>query len=409
MRCRHCSVNLELVLVDLGCAPPSNAYLTDVTLRRPEKYFPLKVYVCTNCWLVQAESYSRASELFNDEYAYFSSFSSAWLQHSKKYVGDMIAMLSLGLNSQVVEIAANDGYLLQYVKQSGISCYGVEPTSSTANAARQKGLDIIEKFFSSELATQLLDEHGSADLMVANNVLAHVPDLADFVVGFKILLAERGVATFEFPHLLNLITQDQFDTIYHEHFSYLSITTVCKIFELNGLHIFDVEDISTHGGSLRVFAQRNDIKFRAQKPTVTQMLDLEEKSGIRSREFYAGFQERADRAKDAFLHFLIEKKSQGKKVIGYGAAAKGNTFLNYAGIKPDLIKVVVDRNPAKQGKYLPGSRIPVVSEGVIKNIRPDYIVIFPWNLKDEVILDLQYIREWGGKFVTAVPHLEFHE
>lgn len=394
------------MLINLGSAPPSNAYLTTVTMRRPEKYFPLKVYVCETCWLVQAEAYSRAAELFNEEYAYFSSFSTAWLDHSRRYVDDVVSRFGFTSSSTVVEIAANDGYLLQYIKEKNIPCYGVEPTRNTANAARQKGIEIIERFFGQDLAKELVATGRSADLMIANNVLAHVPDIADFVLGHAILLKSDGVATFEFPHLYRLISENQFDTIYHEHFSYLSFTTVRDIFAKNGLDIFDVEDITTHGGSLRVFAQRSDHRTHEGTPAVADLVNLELRSGVRSLDFYREFQSRADQAKNCFLEFLLTAKFEGKKVAGYGAAAKGNTLLNYAGVRSDLISFVVDRNPAKQGRFMPGSRIPIVDEVVLSIERPDYVVIFPWNLSAEVKDQLQYVRGWGAKFVTAVPNLE---
>ncbi len=375
-------------------------------MRRPEKYFPLKVYVCETCWLVQAEAYSRAAELFNEEYAYFSSFSTAWLDHSRRYVDDVVSRFGFTSSSTVVEIAANDGYLLQYIKEKNIPCYGVEPTRNTANAARQKGIEIIERFFGQDLAKELVATGRSADLMIANNVLAHVPDIADFVLGHAILLKSDGVATFEFPHLYRLISENQFDTIYHEHFSYLSFTTVRDIFAKNGLDIFDVEDITTHGGSLRVFAQRSDHRTHEGTPAVADLVNLELRSGVRSLDFYREFQSRADQAKNCFLEFLLTAKFEGKKVAGYGAAAKGNTLLNYAGVRSDLISFVVDRNPAKQGRFMPGSRIPIVDEVVLSIERPDYVVIFPWNLSAEVKDQLQYVRGWGAKFVTAVPNLE---
>jgi SAM-dependent methyltransferase len=375
-------------------------------MRKAEKHFPLKVLVCETCWLVQAESYSQAAELFNDEYAYFSSFSTEWLEHSKRYVNDMVTRFGYSSSSTVVEIAANDGYLLQYVKERNIPCYGVEPTRNTAIAARQKGIEIIERFFGQDLAKELAAAGRSADLMIANNVLAHVPDIADFVLGYATLLKPNGVATFEFPHLYRLIVENQFDTIYHEHFSYLSFTVVRDIFAENGLNIFDVENLVTHGGSLRVFAQRSDHGTHEETPAVADLVNLELHSGVRSLTFYRDFQMRADQAKNRFMEFLLTAKFEGKKVAGYGAAAKGNTLLNYAGVRPDLIPFVVDRNPAKQGRFMPGSRIPIVKEDVLATERPDYVVIFPWNLSAEVKEQLRYVRGWGAKFVTAVPNLE---
>jgi len=318
----------------------------------------------------------------------------------------MVPRFGLTGSSTVVEIAANDGYLLQFVKEREIPCYGVEPTRNTANAARQKGIEIIEKFFGQNLAKELAAAGRSADLMVANNVLAHVPDITDFVLGHAILLKPGGVATFEFPHLYRLISENQFDTIYHEHFSYLSFTAVRDIFAKSGLNVFDVEDISTHGGSLRVFAQRSDLGTYEETPAVADLVNLELQSGVQSLDFYRDFQSRADQSKDGFLKFLLMAKFEGKKVAGYGAAAKGNTLLNYAGVRPDLISFVVDRNPAKQGRFMPGSRIPIVAEDVLTIERPDYVVIFPWNLSAEVKNQLQYVRGWGAKFVTAVPYLE---
>ena len=407
MKCRHCASDLAFQLIDLGSAPPSNAYLTAISLRRPEKWFPLKVLVCEQCWLVQAESYSRASELFNDEYAYFSSFSDAWLAHSEKYVNKMVERFSLSGTSHVVEVASNDGYLLQFVKSRGIPCLGVEPTASTANAARLKGIDTVERFFGVSLARELAAEGKSADLTAANNVLAHVPDINDFVRGFTILLKPQGVATFEFPHLFQLITERQFDTIYHEHFSYLSFTTVSEIFESQGLSVFDVETIGTHGGSLRVFAQRSDSGARPRSTRVSEMTQLESSAGMRSRTFYEGFERDAETAKAELLKILVESKLAGKKVAAYGAAAKGNTFLNYAGIKSDLISYVVDRNPAKQGKWMPGSRIPIVDEAHLKQHQPDVIVILPWNIKSEVLTQLSYAKGWGARFVVAQPEVAF--
>ena len=407
MKCRHCASDLAFQLIDLGSAPPSNAYLTAISLRRPEKWFPLKVLVCEQCWLVQAESYSRASELFNDEYAYFSSFSDAWLAHSEKYVNEMVERFSLSGTSHVVEVASNDGYLLQFVKSRGIPCLGVEPTASTANAARLKGIDTVERFFGVSLARELAAEGKSADLTAANNVLAHVPDINDFVRGFTILLKPQGVATFEFPHLFQLITERQFDTIYHEHFSYLSFTTVSEIFESQGLSVFDVETIGTHGGSLRVFAQRSDSGTRPRSTRVSEMMQLESLAGMRSRTFYEGFERDAETAKAELLKILVESKLAGKKVAAYGAAAKGNTFLNYAGVKSDLISYVVDRNPAKQGKWMPGSRIPIVDEAHLKQHQPDVIVILPWNIKSEVLTQLSYAKGWGARFVVAQPEVAF--
>lgn len=406
MKCRHCNAELVLPLIDLGSAPPSNAYLTEQTLRTPEKYFPLKVLVCTECWLAQTEDYAGADELFSADYAYFSSYSTTWLQHAERYVANMVECFELNAASQVIEIAANDGYLLQYVKARHIPCLGVEPTTSTASAAREKGIEIVEDFFGVRLARDLVSQGKQADLTAANNVLAHVPDINDFVAGFGILLKPAGVATFEFPHLLRMVSENQFDTIYHEHYSYLSLTAVKRIFEHNGLNVFDVEELLTHGGSLRVYAQRADSGVRETSLNVAVMLAREAAAGMTTPEFYSGFQVRANQVKNDFLSFLIEAKRAGKAVAGYGAAAKGNTLLNYAGVRPDLLPYVVDRNPAKQGKFLPGCRIPIVGEAQLKQTQPDYVVILPWNLRAEVVDQLSYIREWGGQFVMSVPVLE---
>ena len=403
MKCRHCDSELTFELIDLGAAPPSNAYLTAVSLRRPEKWFPLRVLVCETCWLVQAESYSRAAELFNDEYAYFSSFSDAWLEHSKRYVEKTVSRFGLDQSSLVVEIASNDGYLLQYVQQRKIPCIGVEPTASTASASRLKGIETIERFFGTEFAKNMRDDGKSADLMVANNVLAHVPDINDFVQAFSILLKENGVATFEFPHLLKMISENQFDTIYHEHFSYLSFTTVCEIFSKNGLEVFDVEEIGTHGGSLRVYSQKAEVGKQLVSSAVGSLLETENNAGMKSKEFYEQFSEAADSAKLKLLSFLCKAKAEKKVVVAYGAAAKGNTMLNFSGVRSDLISYVVDRNPSKQGKWLPGSRIPILDEGQLSKTKPDYILILPWNLQKEIVQQLDYARGWGATFVVAQP------
>jgi hypothetical protein len=406
MKCRHCNAELTLPLIDLGSAPPSNAYLNQNTLQAPEKYFPLRVLVCTHCWLAQTEDYAGADELFSADYAYFSSFSTTWLKHAERYVADMAQRFALNEHSHIVEVAANDGYLLQYAKARGIPCLGIEPTTSTANAARAKGIEIVEAFFGVKLAQHLVARGKQADLTAANNVLAHVPDINDFVGGFAILLKSDGVATFEFPHLLNLIEQNQFDTIYHEHYSYLSLTAVKTIFGANGLTVFDVEELPTHGGSLRIYAQRSDVGKRSINVRVADLLQRETKAGMSCADFYSGFQTKANQVKNDLLMFLIGAQRAGKCVVGYGAAAKGNTLLNYAGVRPDLLSYAVDRNPAKQDKFLPGCRIPIVAEAQLKQTQPDYIVILPWNLRNEVMEQLAYVRDWGGQFVVAVPSLQ---
>lgn len=406
MMCRHCGAGLSLPFVDLGSAPPSNAYLTAERLAAPEKWFPLRVLVCEGCWLAQTEDFADAHDLFDADYAYFSGVSASWLAHAEAYVAGAVARYRLGADSMVVEVAANDGYLLQYVQARGIPCLGVEPTASTAAAAEAKGIPVLRAFFGRTVARQLADAGRSADLMVANNVLAHVPDINDFVAGFSLLLKPDGVATFEFPSALNLVAQAQFDTIYHEHFSYLSLTAVERIFAANGLAVFDVEELPTHGGSLRVHAQRRDTGRRTETERLAAVRRAEATAGVAGAAFWRGFQTTADRVKNDFLRFLLDAKAEGAKVAAYGAAAKGNTLLNYAGVRPDLLSFVVDRNPAKQGRFLPGSRIPIVGEERLRVERPDYVVILPWNLRAEIMTQLAEIRSWGARFVTAVPRLE---
>jgi len=405
VKCRHCGTPLTLPFIDLGAAPPSNAYLTAEALNGPETWYPLRVLVCTACWLVQTEDHAGREELFSADYAYFSSTSTSWLAHAKAYVETMTARFGLTSDSMVVEVAANDGYLLQYVKALGIPCYGIEPTASTAAAARAIGLEIDERFFGVDLARELASAGRGADLTAANNVLAHVPDINDFVAGFAVLLKPTGVATFEFPHLARLVQENQFDTIYHEHYSYLSLTAVSRIFEANGLRCFDVEELPTHGGSLRVCAQRIDTGKHELSPRVAALLAHEADTGMTAADFYSGFQSRAEKVKDDLVAFLIDAKRQGLKVGAYGAAAKGNTLMNFAGIRPDLVPYVVDRASAKQGKFMPGSRVPIVDEAHLKADRPDMILILPWNIEAEVTAQLAYARDWGARFVTAVPEL----
>ena len=406
MKCRHCNAVLTLPLIDLGLAPPSNAYLSTQQLQQPEKKYPLRVLVCQTCWLAQTEDFAQAHELFDADYAYFSSFSSTWLEHAKRYADEMSARFHLGSSSHVVEIAANDGYLLQYFKAANIPCTGVEPTASTAAAARAKGIDIVQEFFGVALANMLVAQGKQADLTAANNVLAHVPDINDFGAGFTALLKPTGVATFEFPHLMQLMALNQFDTIYHEHFSYLSLIAVQRIFAANGLTVFDVEEHPTHGGSLRVFAQRTDTGKQPISDRVAKMLRAEEAIGIQTEKYYLAFQVRAEKVKDDFVNFLADAKRQGKIVAAYGAAAKGNTLMNFAELGSDLIQYVVDKNPAKQGKFMPGSRIPIVSPEALHSQRPDYLVILPWNIANEVTQQNAALAKFGTQFVTAVPKLE---
>jgi SAM-dependent methyltransferase len=408
MRCRHCSAPLQQVFADLGTSPPSNAYLQAQDLNAPEAWYPLRVLVCNRCWLVQTEDFAQADQLFSADYAYFSGFSTSWLAHARRYVTDSIARFGLNAQSLVVEVAANDGYLLQYVQEAGIPCLGVEPTASTAAAARSKGLTIVERFFGVALARELVAQGQSADLMAANNVLAHVPDINDFVAGFALLLKPQGVATFEFPHALKLVQSGYFDTLYHEHFSYLSLSAVRTIFLANGLTVVDVEQLETHGGSLRVYARRTDSLLQGEpvSPRVAQWAHLEQKAGLETPDFYAHLQVQAEKVAHSLLQFLIDAKQRGKKVAAYGAAAKGNTLLNFAGVRPNLLAYVVDLNPAKQGKFMPGSRIPIVDEQHLKDDRPDYLLVLPWNLSAEVQQQLDYVNAWGGKLLVALPELK---
>jgi 2-polyprenyl-3-methyl-5-hydroxy-6-metoxy-1,4-benzoquinol methylase len=370
----------------------------------PETYFPLKVFVCDKCWLVQVDELEKADAIFNNEYTYFSSFSTSWLKHAKAYTDYMTDRFGFNENSLVVEIASNDGYLLQYFKEKNIPVLGVEPTANTAQVAIEKGIENIVDFFGSNLADNQLK--GKADLILGNNVLAHVPDINDFVKGVKIALKPNGVNTFEFPHLYQLVAQKQFDTIYHEHFSYLSLTNLKSVFETQGLEIFDVQEIPTHGGSLRIFTKHKEDNSKKIEDAVHEMLLKESSAGMNSLSYYQDFQQKVDFIKYDFVEFLIQQKRNGKKIIGYGAAAKGNTLLNYCGIKGnDLIEYVVDASPYKQNKLLPGSRIPVFSSEKIAETKPNFIVIFPWNLKDEISHQLAYAQEWGAKFVIAIPEL----
>ena len=406
MKCRHCNTNLSHTFVDLGSSPPSNSYLTHETIKKAEKWYPLRTLVCQKCWLVQTEDFVGIEEIFSEDYAYFSSFSKSWLDHAEKYIDLMIDRFKLSAESNIVEVAANDGYLLQFAKKRKVPCYGIEPTHSTAMAAKEKGVEVIEDFFGVELANNLKNQGRQADVMVANNVLAHVPNINDFIQGFSILLNKNGVATFEFPHLLNLVIKKQFDTIYHEHYSYLSLIAVNKIFEANGLHIFDIDELPTHGGSLRIYAQRDNMKHYKVSDAVHDVYKKEIQHGVNTLDFYKDFQIKSEEIKFNLLSFLIEARSKGENVIAYGAAAKGNTIMNFSGIHSDLISCVVDKNPNKSGKFMPGSRIPIVDESIIKEKKPEYVMILPWNLKDEVKGQLSYIRDWKGRFVVAVPELQ---
>jgi SAM-dependent methyltransferase len=387
----------------LGFAPPSNDYLTKEDLSAPEKTFPLKLYACDACWLVQTEDYSRANELFAKDYAYFSSTSKSWLDHSARYVEKISKDLGLSKNSFVIEVASNDGYLLKNFVAYGVPCLGIEPTDSTADAAEKIGVPVLRKFFGVEVANELASSNKKADLICGNNVYAHVPDINDFTRGLKIVLKEDGVINLEFPHLMRLIENNQFDTVYHEHFSYLSLSTVAEIFSSVGLRIFDVEEISTHGGSLRIYGCHADNARQVSK-NVLELLAREVKFGLKNLGVYQAFQARANKVKNDFLSFLIEQKRLGKSIAGYGAAAKGNTLMNYAGLKNDLIDFVCDAAPSKYDKYMPGSHLPILRPSELANRKPDWVVIFPWNIAKEVQEQVDVVK-WGGKFVVAVPEL----
>lgn len=405
MNCRFCNAALELEFIDLINSPASNSYLNKQQLNEPEIFYPLKVFVCEQCYLVQIDEYKRFDSIFDNNYAYFSSFSTSWLEHCKQYVEHMTAFLNLNEQSQVIEIASNDGYLLQYFLPKHVKVLGIEPTKNTAEIAVLKGIPCITEFFGTALAQQLQEKQIKADLLIGNNVLAHVPDIVDFVKGLKMVLQQEGVITMEFPHLLELVTNSQFDTIYHEHFSYLSLFTVSKIFEAQGLRIFKVDKLTTHGGSIRIYATHANSN-RPQESSYEHVLQAELNAGINTRDYYIHFNAKVMNIKLDLLDFIVQAKRQGKRVAAYGAAAKGNTLLNYCGVKSDMIEFVVDANPVKQNKFLPASHIPIVDEQEIKNQKPDYILILPWNLKEEITKQLAYIKEWHGQFVIPIPHLE---
>lgn len=405
MKCRHCNNPLQYVFADLAYSPISNAMLTQDKLQKSEEYFPLKVFVCDKCFLVQVDEIQEADKIFDSEYTYFSSFSTTWLKHTKNYVDLMMKKFNYDENSQVIEIASNDGCLLQNFLEYKVPVLGIDPTSNTAELAEKRGVKTLVEFFGAKLAQQKLVDQGiQADLLIGNNVLAHVPDINDFVKGMKIALKDTGVITMEFPHLMKLVEQNQFDTIYHEHFSYLSLNSVNTIFKNFGLEIFDVEELPTHGGSLRIYAKHQENNSISMSPKVESLIQTEIEAGMKDVNYYLGFQKKIEQIKYDALIFLIGEKRKGKKIIGYGAASKGNTFINYCGIKgTDIISFVVDASPFKQGKFLPGSHIPVLGKEKIKTVKPDFVIILPWNIKAEVIEHLSFIRDWGGKFVTFIP------
>jgi len=404
MKCRHCGASLTHTFLDLGFAPPSNAYLTQADLSKPEKYYPLKIKVCDQCWLVQTEDYAQADELFSPEYAYFSSTSSGWLAHAKRYAEKMTHELELNAQSLVIEVASNDGYLLKNFVAAGIPCLGIEPTDSTAAAAEQLGIPVLREFFGEALGQQLTSKGQQADLIAGNNVYAHVPDINDFTRGLKAALKPGGTITLEFPHLMRLIEQAQFDTVYHEHFSYLSLQTVSRIFAAAGLRVWNVEELPTHGGSLRVYGCHQE-DSRSTQAAVTSVLQAEVQHGLQDLNTYLKFQPRADKIKDDLLSFLIEQKRLGKKVAAYGAAAKGNTLLNYAGVKPDLVEFICDAAQAKQGNFMPGSHIPILHPNEMLNRTFDCVLILPWNIASEVVQQNASLITKDIRFVTAVPEL----
>lgn len=403
-KCRFCDHPLENTFVNLGMSPLSNAYIKPQQINSAEKFYPLHAYVCNNCLLVQLEEFETPEEIFSD-YAYFSSYSETWLDHAKKYTELVTARFNLNHNSQIVEIASNDGYLLQYFQQKGMSVLGIEPAANVAKVAETKGIPSLVKFFGVSTAEELVKAGKQADLLLGNNVLAHVPNLNDFVAGMKIVLKPAGIITMEFPHLLQLIKQNQFDTIYHEHFSYFSFLTVETIFAHHGIQLFDVQELPTHGGSLRIYGQHAGGK----QPISDHLCRLKEQeilAGLDQLATYQGFSEQVKATKRNLLEFLINAKKQGKIIVGYGAPAKGNTLLNYCGVRTDFIDYTVDRSPHKQGSFLPGTHIPIYHPDQVKETQPDYLLILPWNIKREIIEQMAYIREWGGKFVVPIPKVE---
>lgn len=405
MKCRHCQAESEHVFLDLGYAPPSNAYLRKDDLRAPELTYPLKLFVCDRCWLVQTEDYAEADELFSGDYAYFSSTSQSWLKHAANYTEMITRRLGLNKNSFVIEVASNDGYLLKNFVATEIPCLGIEPTDSTADAAEKIGVPVLREFFGVKIASALASEGRQADLICGNNVYAHVPDINDFTRGLKIALKAGGAINLEFPHLMRLIDQNQFDTVYHEHFSYLSLTAVTRVFKQADLRVFDIEELPTHGGSLRIYGC-HAADARPSEERVRAMLERERGFGLQDLAVYYAFQKKANQVKNDFLAFLIEQKRAGKRIAAYGAAAKGNTLMNYAGIRHDLIDFVCDAAPSKQGKHMPGSHIPIRPPSDLAQSRPDWVIILPWNIAEEVMQQQQQVLGWGGKFVVAVPELK---
>lgn len=403
--CRACGASLEQIFVDLGTSPLANSYVSEDKADVMEPFYPLCVLLCSECWLVQLPAVTRPEDMFSD-YAYFSSFSETWLRHAEDYVEKMVQRFGLNENHNVIEIASNDGYLLQYFLQRGIPILGIEPAANVAEAAVEKGIPTLVKFFGTETAKEMTAEGKAADLLLGNNVLAHVPDLNDFIAGMKIVLKPGGIITMEFPHLMRLMAENQFDTIYHEHFSYFSFLSVEQAFARHGITLFDVEELPTHGGSLRVYGRHEKDETRPVAENVAELRERELREGFDRLETYQGFAKQIEETKRSLLEFLIQAKREGKTVVGYGAAAKGNTLLNYCGVRTDFLDYTVDLNPHKQGHFLPGTRIPIYAREKIRETKPDYVLILPWNLKDEIASQMAHIREWGGRFVVPIPKVE---
>ena len=402
--CRFCGTPLSQVVADLGASPLSNSYLRPDRLQQAEATYPLCAYLCENCLLVQLPEFERPEAIFSD-YAYFSSYSSSWLDHARRYVEMMIERFGISERHRVIEVASNDGYLLRFFKERGVPVLGIEPAANVAGAAEELGIETRVEFFGAECARALVAEGKSADLLLGNNVLAHTPQLNDFVAGLEIALAEGGIVTMEFPHLVRLIAENQFDTIYHEHFSYFSFLAVDRVFAAHGLTIFDVEEIPTHGGSLRIFARRQDDDTHPMAERVRELTEREKALGLESADYYQAFGEQIRETKRKLLEFLIDAKHQGKTIAGYGAPAKGNTLLNYCGVRTDFLDYTVDRSPHKQGHFLPGTRIPIHAPDHIRETRPDYLLILPWNLRDEIMEQMADVRDWGCRFVVAIPEV----
>ena len=406
-KCRFCKNSLRYIFSNLGISPLSNSYLTEEKLQQMEPFYPLNVYVCEDCFLVQLPEYQSPEHIFSD-YAYFSSYSEIWLKHAAAYTNLMVERFGFDSNSHVIEIASNDGYLLQYFSKKGIPVLGIEPAENVAKTAQDAGIPTIVKFFGEQTAKDLAAGNKYADLLIGNNVLAHVPDLNDFVKGMKILLKPQGIITVEFPHLMNLMGENQFDTIYHEHFSYFSFLTVRKVFSAHGLSIFDVDELPTHGGSLRIYACHAGDESKSINQRVNNLIAKEDDAGFDTLAPYLTFDQKVKETKRSILEFMIKSKNEGKSIVGYGAPAKGNTLLNYCGIRTDFIDYTVDRSPYKQGHFLPGTHIPIYHPERIKETKPDYVVILPWNLKDEIMQQMAHIRQWDGHFVTLIPKVKIH-